>query len=197
MTATTDNTGPQLASLLNRKFGKHRGRNTRAVQKLGIHFSNLSSALNGTTKLPLKYLEVLRAMPDYAPPSGIAQELYEDGAVNQLITWFTVRLTPTAASNLELIARTHCRPRYDMPDLSANEDATARLFEIMLASHLRILETESPEDLQGAKSAIQRDKEEARKQLRFELNERKHLVADELTENEITASSDDEVDPLA
>ncbi len=182
-----------LPALLDRKFGAHRGRNSRACKSIGVQSSNLSSALGGTSTLSQKHIDALNALPDFAPPSGITQELYEDGAVQQLITWFTARLSPQAASDLEFIARFHTLPSHHMPDLTASEDATARLMEIILGQYKFHCREAYPSQYDDTSRAIAAEKEEARKQLNFELNERKHLVADELTEN---ALNDDE-DPLA
>lgn len=182
----------QLSNLLNKKFGKHRGRNTRAAKAIGMHTSNLSSALGGGNPLPQKHIDTLNALPDYAPPTGITQELYEDGVTQQLITFFTVRLTSQASRHLEIAAR-FATKNHNMPDFAADEDATARFFELIMNDYLALLRSGNPTAFHKTMDVMAQEEMEARRQLNLELNERKHLVADELTENEIF----EDEDPLA
>jgi hypothetical protein len=179
----------QLSDLLDRKFGKSRGRNTRAAKALNMRLSNLSAALNDG-KLPKKYRDALDALPDYAPPIGI--EMKYDSDVNQMFYHFTTVLTPIARASLETVARMHNAGNgYVMPDLSQSQDVTAAFFEKVITRYEDMMSNTYPTARKEAARVIADEKAESKRQLNLELQDRKHLVADELRDGEL------EEDPLA
>ena len=179
-----------LPELLDRKFGSHRGRNTRACKALGVQSSNLSAALGGASTLSQKHIDALKALPDYSPPIGVVETIEDIGGGNYYrATTFTVPLDAAMARSLDYLARACSGPSYASPDFEANPEATKKFFRNMMSAFHLSLSKKYSGDLANARIAIEREKDEARAELRKELNERKHLVADELTENEIYADA--------
>ena len=168
--------------LFESKFGTQRGSQLRGAEALGVRQGNLSQYIRGANKPPKKYIDALLAMPDHKVESGISYELA--GGVNQLVTRLSFKLTSRAAKYLDVLTRLETRD-FKTPDLNADEDVTALFFEKLFVTCYLAKRKENSQALYAALDAIQRDKDEERAELRKELNERKHLVADELTENEI------------
>jgi hypothetical protein len=174
--------------LFESKFGTERGSQLRGANALNIRQGNLSAYLRGgNTAVPQKYADALLALPDYVKPSGISHEM-ADG-VHQLVTYFTVKLTPISTKHIDFLSR-FATNGHHAPDLAADEDTTAKWFELMLGDLQEALRIAQAPTCARVDAAIARDKEDASRQLTLELNDRKHLVADELTENEINADED-------
>jgi hypothetical protein len=184
-------TADQFTTLVQRKFGNQRGYISAAAAKLNVHQGNLSSMLKGRIPVPQKHVDALAALQDFAPDTGVTQELQSlEGGGEQIVSKFTTRLTPQASDDLEFIARFHTKPSHDMPDLNADEDATARLFELVLRNYRESVKLLHYVDYKHVTKAIERDREDEKRQLNLDLQDRKHIVADEL-------DCEDPVDPLS
>jgi hypothetical protein len=180
----------QFKNLVERKFGKSRGYIGAAAIKLQINQSNLSAMMRGKIGIPDKYTESLNALPDFAPPVGV--EMKYDSDVNQMFYHFTTVLTPKARKSLEMVARLHnAGNEFVMPDLSQSQDVTAAFFEKMVTRYEELLRDRHPEAYDTVLQVVAEEKAESKRQLNLELQDRKHLVADELRDGEL------EEDPLA
>lgn len=182
----------EFKKLFERKFGNKRGSQLRGAAALNMRQGNLSAYLRGTGgAVPQKYIDALNATPDYCPPIGITQEIYDGEGVPQLLTFFTTRLTPQAAKDLEFAAR-YATKQHHMPDLGENEDVTAKFFEMIMHDYVITLMEGNPRAFHKTKDAMERDRQKEIAEFNADTAKLRDLVADELTENEVF-----DEDPLA
>lgn len=168
-------TPEELNALIERKFGKQRGNKTAAATALNIHKANLSSALNGSSKFPQKYVDALLALPDYKDKCGVEYTV-EHG---RLVRRFYTPLTAQAETDLEICGRMHTTG-FGYPDFEANEEQTQRFFELILRRAVASFEAEFPDDVRKVREVMAEERRKAADELDAEAKRSRYLVADEL-----------------
>jgi hypothetical protein len=187
----------EFRKLVELKFDNKRGYIGRAAIGLGVNQGNLSSMLLGKISIPQKYVDALMALPDYCPPVGITRS-YEEyvGGGGRMLTTFATKLTLDAEKKLRLLARMQTPPNYDMPDLNADPDATARFFELLLdRAAWRYREEYADVYFAALEADKAQSKQESEEFIRG-VKSKAYLVADELSANALNDDQTDE-DPLA